>query len=113
MFAQTRSGMRRGSADAARKQTARQSMAQDRPDDREAIRQSMAQDRPDDREAEALDEMYGCNGSSFTRNSRRLRPLYGLAGVGLEGARQETADGHYTVLPVWASRAHGRRRLTT
>jgi hypothetical protein len=59
-------------ADAARKQTARQ---------------SMAQDCPDDREAEALDVMYGCNGSSFTRNSRRLRPLYGLAGVGLEGAR--------------------------
>jgi hypothetical protein len=52
----------------------------------------MAQDSPDDREAEALDEMYRCNGSSFTRNSRRLRPLYGLAGVGLEGARQETAD---------------------
>ena len=47
----------------------------------------LSKDCLDDREAEALDVMYGCNGSSFTRNSRRLRPLYGLAGVGLEGAR--------------------------
>ena len=52
----------------------------------------MAQNRPDDREAAALDEMYGCNGSSFTRNSRRLRPCYGLASEGLEGAWQETAQ---------------------
>ncbi|KOO24354.1 hypothetical protein Ctob_007093 [Chrysochromulina tobinii] len=96
-------------ADAARKRTARKSMdesarAADAARKRTApardanaarmrtARQSMAQDRPDDREAEVLDEMYGCNGSAFTRNSRRLRPLYGLAGAGLEGARQETAE---------------------
>ena len=77
-------------ADAARKRTA---PARDANAARmRTARQSMAQNRPDDREAAALDEMYGCNGSSFTRNSRRLRPCYGLAGEGLEGARQETAQ---------------------
>ena len=77
-------------ADAARKRTA---PARDANAARmRTARESMAQNRPDDREAAALDEMYGCNGSSFTRNSRRLRPCYGLAGEGLEGARQETAQ---------------------